>query len=230
METGLTVNVSGAYEGGVVVANLELTLQNLVDFDRVQSGGANGTTIQLPITTDRKVSTVIRVRPGDNLVMAGLVSSSDSNKREGIPLPFGERVPTYGDDTLQNSELVILVKPSVVLFSDRQITEQEERAATAKKRATIDSLPDAVVIDKDGTQPLKQAPATPPVYLAPSARQGGQPVPDLATAQSTANVAALETQPLAADGTPVNRNLLQRGLSHAMDDLLAGAPSGGGRK
>ena len=230
VETGLTINVNGAYEGGVVVASLDLTLQNLLGFDSVQTGGTNGTTIQLPRTTDRKVNTVIRVRPGDNLVLAGLVSSRDDNKREGIPLPFDQRVPTFGDDNLQNSELVILVKPSVVLFSDRQITEQEEQAIATKKRATIDSLPDALVIDKDGAQPLKQAPVTPPVYLSPSARQGEQPVPDLATAQSAADVAALETQPLAADGTPVNRNLLQRGLSHAMDDLLAGTPTGGGRR
>jgi len=227
VETGLTINVNGAYEGGVVVANLELTLQNLLGFDTVQTGGTNGTTIQLPRTTDRKVSTIIRVRPGDNLVMAGLVSSRDENKREGVPLPFGQRAPTFGDDTLQNSELVVLVKPSVVLFSDRQITEDEERSAVSRKRATMNSLPDALVIDKDGAQPLKQAPATPPVYISPDARHSAQPVPDIATAQSTANIAAIDAQPLAVDGVPVSRNLMQRGLSHAMDDLMVG--SGGKR-
>lgn len=225
VETGLTIEISGAYEGGVVLANLDLTLQNLVRIENIQSGG---TQIQLPVTSDRKVSTLIRVRPGDNLVLAGLVSSRDDNKREGIPLPFDSRVPTYSDDTLQNSELVILVKPSVVLFSDKKFVEDEEKADVMKKRGARQTLPDAVVIDGNGTQILKQ-----PV-------EGRLPLPGAGATsfnQSSyvpsndagiANLNALPTEPLNNGTAPVNRLLLQRGFSHAFTDMMA-KPEDGGR-
>ena len=110
METtkSLTVNIDGAYESGIVLANMELTLQNLVKIDPVDTGS---TQIGLPITSDCKVSTVIRVRPGDNLVLAGLVTSRDTNDRQRIPLPFGLELPGYANDQMENNELVILVKP-----------------------------------------------------------------------------------------------------------------------
>ncbi len=113
--TGLSINVAGNYENGIVFANLNLQLTNLVSLNPTNSGGG---TIDLPQTSDEKITTVIRVRPGDNLVMAGLVTSSDTNSRQGIPLGEDSRIPQYGDDTLQNHELVVVVKPSVVLFSD----------------------------------------------------------------------------------------------------------------
>ena len=135
IDTGLTIDVAGAYENGVVFANLDLALTNLVSFNPTQSGGE---TIDLPQTTDEKINTVIRVRPGDNLVMAGLVTSADTNSRQGLPLGEEARLPLYGDDTLQNHELVIVVKPSVVLFSDKPDTieankEERKRFETATR-------------------------------------------------------------------------------------------------
>lgn len=117
IDTGLTIDVAGSYENGIVFANFDLALRNLVSLNKTDGG--NGTVIDLPQTTDEKMNTVIRVRPGDNLVMAGLVTSADTNNRQGLPLPDDLRVPLYGDDQYQNHELVIVVKPSVVLFSDK---------------------------------------------------------------------------------------------------------------
>ena len=143
--TGLSIGVSGAYEAGVVFANFNLNITNLQGLNPTNSGGE---TIDLPTTTNRQVSTIIRVRPGDNLVMAGMVSSSDTNSRQGIPLPGDARIPMYGDDTLLNNELVIMVKPSVVLFSDKISTEE------AKAKEDAKPLPAAVMIDKDGAKEL----------------------------------------------------------------------------
>ncbi len=219
IETGLTVNVGGTYESGVISAILELTTQDLVNLNPTTSSGV---TIDLPETSERKISSTIRVRPGDNLVMAGLVSSRDVNDRQGIPLPFGGVLPMYGDNQFQNSELVILVKPSVVLFSDARAKEEEKRRADAPIKTPMD----AVVIDKDGSQILKM-PGSPEEPVA-----SGQPValaapsrPELMAPASSVAPLPQVSAPPDAEGAPVDRRLMQRGFSHAFDNLLA--PAGG---
>src|SRR5262249_49625782 len=107
IDTGLTVDINGAYENGVVFANLNLALTNLLSLTPTSTGGQ---TTDPPQTTNEKISTALRVRPGDNLVMAGLVTSKDTDPRQGIPLPGDARAPTYGDDQYENHELVVVVK------------------------------------------------------------------------------------------------------------------------
>ncbi|MFY9288729.1 MAG: hypothetical protein WAO98_09550 [Alphaproteobacteria bacterium] len=218
IDTGLTVNVAGSYENGVVFANLDLTLINLVSLNPTASGGG---TINLPQTTDEKMSTVIRVRPGDNLVLAGLVTSSDNSARQGIPLPGDARLPMYGDETLQNRELVIVVKPSVVLFSDKQ------QIADKKKKETSKPLPDAVFIDKDGPQAL----AVPPSEKDAKAAPVPTPVADIPAQPDipfrTSDIALAPSD----DAAVVDRRLMQRGFSHAFDDMRQPSSSvaGGGQ-
>jgi hypothetical protein len=217
IDTGLTIDVAGSYENGVVFANFDLALKNLVSLNPTSSGGG---TIDLPQTTDEKMNTVIRVRPGDNLVMAGLVTSADTENRQGLPLPGDARLPFYGDEQMQNHELVIVVKPSVVVFSDKG------EAAEAKKKENSKALPDAVFIDKDGSKPL----------MVPSVQNQQAPVPATTASFIQPNAVIPQMQPMlpardvpiapSEDGAPVDRRLMQRGFSHAFDDLLqpSGAP------
>ena len=97
-------------------ANLDLALRNLVSLNPTNSGGG---TIDLPQTTDETMNTVLRVRPGDSLVLAGLVTSADTATSQGIPTGEDSALPLYGDVQRNNHELVMIVKPSIVLFADR---------------------------------------------------------------------------------------------------------------
>jgi len=215
ISTGLSIGLSGAYESGVILANLNLSLTNLQGLNPTNtlsgttSGDSSGQTIDLPTTTNRAVSTIIRVRPGDTLVMAGMVMSTDTNNRQGIPLPDDARIPMYGDDTLQNNELVIMVKPSVVLFSDKVAVQE----AKAKEEAR--PMPAALVIDKSGTNTLAIPAATAP---SGAATEAAVTLPQPLTPAPT----PLQSAPVAtdADNAPVDRRLMQRGFSHAFDQLL----------
>lgn len=122
LKTGLEIAISGNYENGVVFSNLQIKTSDLVQFTSIPT---DNTTLQLPKTADRTVQTVLRVRPGDNLVLAGLQTSREDRTREGLPGPdFVDGViPTYGDRKITNSELVLMVKPSVVFFSDKDAQE-----------------------------------------------------------------------------------------------------------
>lgn len=167
IDTGLNIGVSGAFENGVVFANLDLSLTGITSLNPTTS---DGVTIQLPTTTDEKINTVIRVRPGDNLVLAGLVSSKDNNSRQGIPLGSNDRLTTYGDDSVENRELVVVVKPSVVLFSDKAAVAEAKRKYESKPLP-----PEAVLIDKSGSQVVQMSATT-----APTAAPTPAPVPDMA--------------------------------------------------
>ena len=216
IDTGLTISVVGSYENGVVFANLDLSLKNLVSLNPTNSGGG---TIDLPQTTDEKMNTALRVRPGDSLLLAGLVSSSDTGASQGLPTGSDSAIPLFGDEQRNNHELVMIVKPSIVLFSDK--SEAEE----VKKKETAKPLPDAVVIDKDGSrpfalpQPQPQQPQAHPVIAVTTS-----PSPELMQTDLHASSMQDTTLTPSDDGAPVDKKLMQRGFSHAFDQLLK--PSG----
>jgi Flp pilus assembly secretin CpaC len=226
IDTGLTIDVAGTYENGVVFANLNLSLKNLVSLNPTSSGGG---TIDLPQTTDEKMNTVLRVRPGDSLVLAGLVSSADTNNSQGLPTGEDGSVPMYGDLQRNNHELVMIVKPSIVLFSDKSASEE------VKKKDSSKPLPDAVVIDKDGARTLSipsaklsaAVAATDNATQFAAADQRPQPNarrPELMLNDPDAvSMQAISVAP-SADGAPVDKSLMQRGFSRAFDELLR--PSG----
>ncbi len=239
IDTGLTVDVSGSFENGVVFANLGIALRNLISLNPTNSAGG---TIDLPQTSDESIGTVIRVRPGDNLVMAGMVSSNDVNNRQGLPgADNSMSVPLFGEDTLQNHELVVIVKPSVVLFSEKNAIEE------AKKTETTKPLPDAVVIDKDGSRMLAMPAAANSAPRMPVQRQAQEQTLKAPAPQSLLPTAAPQPElmqydpyatpfadmpsfPPNSDGAPVDKRLMQRGFSRAYNDMLdPGAPDDRGQ-
>lgn len=198
IDTGLSVDADGVYENGVVFANLKIVLRNVISLNPTTTGSQ---TINLPETADETVSTSIRVRPGDNLVMAGLVSSTDNSAREGIPFGSG-RIPTLGKDEVENRELVIVIKPSVVLFSDKIAVAEEKKKNEANHT-------DAVVIDKDGAKTLKIEPIAEPKLPEKSSAMFGSTLP--------AQQPDMFLSP--ASNSAVDRRLLQRGFSNAFDAM-----------
>lgn len=213
IDTGLTVQVSGAFENGVISAYLTVELQDIISLNSTTT--TQGVTIDLPETSERKVETTLRVRPGDNLVLAGLVSSRDENDREHIPTFFGN-IPSYKSDKLKNTELVMLVKPSVVMFADAKPKKKAYKAPdnsyyTPEGKYILDAL----VIDKDGVQKIK-------IPDVPIGRSKSLPKQALKPAVSFRSLKK-------KDAPPVTENFLQRGFSHAFEDLL-NDPEDGGNK
>ncbi len=70
----------------------------------------------MPETTERELSTQIRIRPGDSLLIAGLVRESDEYDTEGAGFdsPF---IPTSRTALTANTELVFLLKPRVIVYT-----------------------------------------------------------------------------------------------------------------
>jgi len=193
--TGLTVNASGTYENGILSSVLEITTQDVLSMNTTPT--ANGGTIDLPETSERKVTTSIRVRPGDNLVLAGLVTSRDTNNREGFDIPFFKKtIPGYKNDELKNTELVILVKPSIVKFSVRKKqTEQQMPLNHFNKTDKYIGDEKAYIIDKDGSHTLT--------------------IP-----RDTVSIIPKENMKnIGISSSKIDKKLMQRGFSYAFDEM-----------
>ncbi len=118
LNTGLNMEINSAWDQSTVYGNLKLDLQDLVNIDKVTVGGVNGTSIQLPETAERSLETRIRIRPGDALIIGGIVQERDQYRRDGLG-GMKPIIPTNRADSARNSELVIMMRPHVVVYTDK---------------------------------------------------------------------------------------------------------------
>jgi len=114
--TGLNVNITSAWDQSTVYGAINITLNDLTGISTFSSGtGTGATTVQLPQTTSRSIATEIRVRPGDSILIGGLVSQTDSMTGSGP----GFNTPLFMTNRATNkvnTELVFLLRPRVVVF------------------------------------------------------------------------------------------------------------------
>lgn len=134
VDTGFTLTISSSWDNATVYGEIEIDLD---EFRVFRDFTAEGTTLSLPETTERELSTQIRIRPGDSLLIGGLVRESDNFDNSGIG--FQEALfPTSRDAATTNTELVFLLKPRVIVYT------AEGQPPEATKRA--------VVVDQAGRQ------------------------------------------------------------------------------
>ncbi len=120
VDTGFTLTIGSSWDKATVYANvaIELTdvkeIRNFAFSDTGDDGGS--TSIQLPQTSERQLSTQIRVRPGDSVLIAGLVRENDNfdSKGLGIMKPI---IPDSRTAQTENLELVILLRPRVIVYT-----------------------------------------------------------------------------------------------------------------
>lgn len=95
-------------------------ISDLVKFDTKTIGlsGTNTVELSLPIIDLRELSTTVRVRDGDMVIIGGLIQNKDSVKDNNVP--FLSDIPLFGslfksrDMSTEKTELIILLKPVIV--------------------------------------------------------------------------------------------------------------------
>ena len=118
VDTGFTITINSAWDNATVYADIGIKLTDvseIEDFD-FTSGAGGQTTVQLPKTTERELTTQVRIRPGDSLLIAGLVRESDSFNESG-PGMTKPILPSSRTATTSNLELVFLLRPRVIVFT-----------------------------------------------------------------------------------------------------------------
>lgn len=160
LETGLSLEIASAWDNGTVYGDLKIELQNLLELEEVDVGG---TIIQLPSTSDRAVETKLRVRPGDSVIIGGIVEERDELEQQGLPGYKKPLFTTFKDRNAANSELVFMLKPRVVVYTDNppetaQLLQDKKvmSAEPAREQNTPDVLSGP---DKKQSEPAPAAPA-----------------------------------------------------------------------
>lgn len=127
VDTGFTLTISSAWDNATVYGTVELSIQDFVGFTPFSAG--ENLELQLPQSTQSELTTQVRVRPGDSLLIAGLVQSDDELNKNG-PGFMEPIIPLSRDATVRNSELVILLRPRVVVYTSEggQYNEQLKNA------------------------------------------------------------------------------------------------------
>lgn len=113
VDTGFTLTIASGWDNATVYGTISIKLQ---EFRKFQDFDAAGTTLQLPETTERELATQIRIRPGDSLLIAGLVRENDEYNTSG-PGFKAPVISTSRDETTKNTELVFLLKPRVIVYT-----------------------------------------------------------------------------------------------------------------
>lgn len=186
IDTGFTLTIASAWDNATVYADVEIVLTDvseIEDFD-FQSGDGGSTTVQLPKSTERELTTQIRVRPGDSVLIAGLVRESDAYDKQGVGFmkPF---IPTSRTVTSRNLELVFLLRPRVIVYTSPKEETHFNAVKSYGEQPKAVSPSDRVI--SEALTPMEAATAyegknippvpTPAPSTAPVPVPVGEPVP-----------------------------------------------------
>jgi hypothetical protein len=203
VDTGFTLEIASNWDDATVYGDINILLQEVRKIDTFDDNP--DAIVQLPQTTERELQTQVRVRPGDSLLIAGLVREVDSADSEGLGVekPI---IPTSRTLQSNNVELVFLLKPRVLVFTDDDRRYERApvngdiplKAVELRKGDQQASLP---VVKKnqpdknarvfDSSRPVPE-PVTPkPVELVPET-----PLPVSESKNSSPSIPALLDEPI----------------------------------
>jgi hypothetical protein len=196
VDTGFTLTIGSSWDKSTVYANVEIELTDVkaIDDFTFSDGGANGqsTVIQLPQTSERQLTTQVRVRPGDSVLIAGLVRENDNFDTKGLGF-MKPIVPDSRTAQTENLELVIMLRPRVIIYTSSNDQRYVDFAMKKHHSATAAAA-----------TPQRISPAS--TYQSPSVSSSlesaseslGAPAPLAAPAPLTAPAPKVEAAPKAA--------------------------------
>jgi type II secretory pathway component GspD/PulD (secretin) len=110
LETGLRLGMTGDVTNGIVETDINLSFVELLDLQEVRMGD---TLMQLPHTAERSLYTSVRARPGDVIVLGGLIYDRGARDQDRLLLAD---MPLRANAQGERAELVMLMRPRLVRF------------------------------------------------------------------------------------------------------------------
>jgi len=116
LQLGITPQIS---PNGIVTLNIVPTITRIMGEEKIElpTSGTTAQTISNPIIALEEIATMVRVRTGNSIVLAGLISQIRELDHEG--LPWFSKIPFIGalfkniEQSLENKELVIFITPYI---------------------------------------------------------------------------------------------------------------------
>ena len=106
-------------ERGDITLNITPITSDLVDLkDKTFGSAGNQITITIPTVALREMTTTVKLRDGQMVIIGGLISKKESTNEDKIPLigdiPYLGKLFTHSSTTESRSELVLLLRPHIV--------------------------------------------------------------------------------------------------------------------
>ena len=121
LKTGVDLLINADYDGGTVWTDLQLLINDLT---RMNAVAAVGVSFNLPDTHDRSLSSFVRARPGDVLILGGIQQDTLRNDVSGAPGPGESMLPTSRTKTTGRSELVVTLVSRVIGFDNKRARKE----------------------------------------------------------------------------------------------------------
>lgn len=166
VDTGFTLTIGSSWDNGTVYGSVDINLQQLLEFQDFPAG--NDSSLRLPKTAERELKTQVRVRPGDSVLIAGLVRERQQYDKSGVGVQT-PILPFSRTGTSSNTELVFLLRPRVIVYKPIDEIERDEREAARLTMQAAD-VPDVATFSKKEGVPsamLKREVVEPELYRAP---------------------------------------------------------------
>lgn len=122
---GVTVKLKPQYDSqaDTVTIDLNLSIQSVLGFTDLSAGNQIGTLTQ-PKTAERSFNDILRVRPGDTVVVGGIIYDSISDSRSGLPGMYDKNIASAGV-SIKRNEMFIIIRPSVTVLGAREESSEE---------------------------------------------------------------------------------------------------------
>ncbi len=168
VDSGFTLEIASNWDNASVYSNISILLQEVRGIDTFDENP--DAVVQLPQTTERELQTQVRIRPGDSLLIAGLVRENDGFDKTG-PGMNEPIIPISRSATTSNSELVFLVRPRVIVFTSEGMATPRLGVVGAQPpvggpASVTPQMPTSS--DSDPAYPLTPMPVPEPVVMAPA--------------------------------------------------------------
>ncbi len=154
VKTGLDLNIFGEEHDKTIYTRINLSITELLRLTRYQALGID---LNLPELADREMKTQVRSRAGDTILLGGIVINKAENDRS-----IGTAI-NQSNDTITQSELVIVIRPRLVIFSNLSAAVSEPKTSTetmpvsaAPQRMEI--FPDALTFKPVYAEPVTAMP------------------------------------------------------------------------
>lgn len=114
LSTGVKINVAGAYNSGVISTDFKIDISDLIAFQTFDTGSVK---LSLPKTSERKLNAHLEARPGDVMVLGGIIRDSQQISSNELA---GTKIPTSRGKNANKTETIILVRPRLVQIRPAQ--------------------------------------------------------------------------------------------------------------
>jgi hypothetical protein len=148
VDSGFELIIGSNWDNATVYADISINLSTVISIEpfNFQSTGEGNdqttTQIQLPNTSERELTTQVRMRPGDSLLIAGLVEENDNLDSSGIGTKK-PTIPTSRSVGTENNELVFLLRPRVVVYTSQDEYNHYAEGRRAQKAEQIAAAEEA---------------------------------------------------------------------------------------